>query len=196
MVKLTAKSWTVVEDTASAETERLEMFLHKSEQGEEILESLDEFAVKELDGEENGMDLAEDDDDDEDDDGDDGDDDANSFGGFSDGDEDGDDDEAEESAAMQRQRELEAEISGRPATKSTALDPKAKARLEAKKALEKKAREEAEALERAKGMLSKKKRKLFEQMQYTNSKKSAEDMKLRAKRRKNEKELVKKKGRV
>ena len=37
-------------------------------------------------------------------------------------------------------------------------------------------------------MLSKKKRKLYEQMIYTNSKKSAEDEKLRAKRRRLEKE--------
>ena len=53
------------------------------------------------------------------------------------------------------------------------------------------AREEAEELERQKGMLSKKKRKLFEQMQYTNNKKSGEDKALRAKRRKLEKEKAK-----
>ncbi|KAK3938912.1 Pescadillo [Diplogelasinospora grovesii] len=101
-----------------------------------------------------------------------------------------DEDDEEASAALQRQRELEAELSGK-SVKAKQVDPKTKAKLEAKKALEKKKREEAEDLERAKGMLSKKKRKLFEQMQYTNNKKSAEDMKLRAKRRKLEKELAK-----
>ena len=58
----------------------------------------------------------------------------------------------------------------------------------------KKSREEAEDVERAKGMLSKKKRKLYEQMVYTNNKKSAEDQKLRAKRRKLEKEKAKSKA--
>ncbi|RBQ82203.1 hypothetical protein VDGD_06101 [Verticillium dahliae] len=40
-------------------------------------------------------------------------------------------------------------------------------------------------------MLPKKKRKLYEQMMYTNNKKSAEAEKLRAKRRKHEKEAGK-----
>ncbi|KAK3382512.1 Pescadillo N-terminus-domain-containing protein [Lasiosphaeria ovina] len=102
-----------------------------------------------------------------------------------------DEEDEEEPATLQRQRELEAEIAGK-AVASKTVDAKTKAKLEARKALEKKTREEAEDLERAKGMLSKKKRKLFEQMQYTNNKKSAEDMKLRSKRRKMEKELAKK----
>ncbi|KAK4166815.1 Pescadillo [Cladorrhinum sp. PSN259] len=106
-----------------------------------------------------------------------------------DGDEQEDEEEGDEEddAALERQRELEAEISGKK-VKSKQVDAKTKAKLDAKKALEKKKKEEAEDLERAKGMLSKKKRKLFEQMQYTNNKKSAEDMKLKAKRRKLEKE--------
>jgi len=45
-------------------------------------------------------------------------------------------------------------------------------------------------------MLSKKKRKLYEQMVYTNNKKSAEDQKLRAKRRKLEKEKAKGKAKA
>ncbi|GAB1309993.1 mRNA-binding ribosome synthesis protein nop7 [Madurella fahalii] len=114
------------------------------------------------------------------------------FGGFDEEEEEGSEEEEEE-AVLQRQRELEAEISGK-SVKSKQVDAKTKAKLEAKKALERKKREEAEDLERAKGMLSKKKRKLFEQMQYTNNKKSAEDMKLRAKRRKLEKELAAKKA--
>lgn len=114
------------------------------------------------------------------------------FGGFDEEEEEGSEEE-EEDVTLQRQRELEAEISGK-LVKSKQVDAKTKAKLEAKKALERKKREEAEDLERAKGMLSKKKRKLFEQMQYTNNKKSAEDMKLRAKRRRLEKELAAKKA--
>lgn len=97
----------------------------------------------------------------------------------------------EESAAVQRQQELEAELTGKP-VKSKQQNGKDKKKVEARKALQKKAKEEAEELERAKGMLSKKKRKLFEQMQYTNTKKSAEDEKLRSKRRKIEKQKGKK----
>ncbi|KXX83107.1 Pescadillo [Madurella mycetomatis] len=114
------------------------------------------------------------------------------FGGFDEEEEEGSEEE-EEDVTLQRQRELEAEISGK-LVKSKQVDAKTKAKLEAKKALERRKREEAEDLERAKGMLSKKKRKLFEQMQYTNNKKSAEDMKLRAKRRRLEKELTTKKA--
>ncbi|KAL2198879.1 Pescadillo N-terminus-domain-containing protein [Corynascus similis CBS 632.67] len=111
------------------------------------------------------------------------------FGGFSEGEEEEASDDDEEEVTRQRQRELEAEISGRAVQSDKKnVDAKTKAKLEAKKALERKKKQEAEELERAKGMLSKKKRKLFEQMQYTNNKKSAEDMKLRQKRRKLEKE--------
>ncbi|KUI70705.1 hypothetical protein VM1G_06102 [Cytospora mali] len=120
------------------------------------------------------------------------------FGGFSeaedqDEDEDEEDEEEagasdeEESTAVQRQRELEAELTGKP-VKSQSQNSKDKKKAEARKALEKKTKEEAEDMERAKGMLSKKKRKLFEQMQYTNNKKSAEDEKLRSKRRRIEKQ--------
>ena len=109
--------------------------------------------------------------------------DAGSFGGFSEGEEES---EEEGEETLQRQRELEAELSGK-SVKSKSVDAKMKAKLEAKKALAQKAKEEAEELERAKGMLSKKKRKLFEQMQYSNKQKSAEDQKLRSKRRKLEK---------
>ena len=130
-----------------------------------------------------------------------------SFGGFTDeedleggnedeedGDGDGGEGEEEEgSEALQRQQELEAELTG-GSVKAKKQDPKAKAKVEARKALQKKSQEDAEELERAKGMLSKKKRKLFEQMMYSNSKKSAEDLKLKAKRRKIEKELGKRAG--
>jgi pescadillo protein len=101
--------------------------------------------------------------------------------------------EGDEDEATLRQRELEAELAGAP-VKAKAVNNKTKAKEQARKALSKKAKEEAEDLERAKGMLSKKKRKLYEQMIYTNNKKSAEDQKLRAKRRKLEKEKAKAKA--
>ncbi|KAG6310257.1 mRNA-binding ribosome synthesis protein nop7 [Claviceps purpurea] len=105
-----------------------------------------------------------------------------------------DDDESADEDAL-RQQELEAELTGAP-VKSKATNVKAKAKDQARKALSRKAKEEAEDLERAKGMLSKKKRKLYEQMIYTNNKKSAEDQKLRSKRRKLEKEKAKTKGKA
>jgi len=114
------------------------------------------------------------------------------FGGFS---ADEEEEEEEEEDAEQRQNELEAELTG-GAVKSKNTNAKAKAKEDARKALSKKAREEAEDLDRAKGMLSKKKRKLYEQMVYTNNKKSAEDQKLRAKRRKLEKEKAKGKAKA
>ena len=134
-----------------------------------------------------GMDVASDeDDDDEDESGD-----EDGFGGFSE-DED-EEEEGSEDDAAERQAELEAELTG-GAVKANTVDKKSKAKEDARKALAKKSREEAEDMERAKGMLSKKKRKLFEQMQYTNNKKSAEDEKLRAKRRRLEKEKKKSKA--
>ncbi|KAG5938345.1 mRNA-binding ribosome synthesis protein nop7 [Claviceps sorghi] len=105
-----------------------------------------------------------------------------------------DDDESANEDAV-RQQELEAELTGAP-VKSKTTSNKDKAKEQARKALSKKAKEEAEDLERAKGMLSKKKRKLYEQMIYTNNKKSAEDQKLRSKRRKLEKEKAKGKGKA
>lgn len=122
-----------------------------------------------------GMDVADEDDEDEDED----------MEGDEDEDEDADEDEDEEEED-DRQNELEAELTG--ASVKAKQNGKAKAREDALKALNKKERQEAEDLDRAKGMLSKKKRKLYEQMMYTNNKKSAEDEKLRAKRRKHEKE--------
>ncbi|KAI1422611.1 Pescadillo N-terminus-domain-containing protein [Xylaria sp. FL1777] len=151
-------------------------------------EEEDSFAVKKPKAAANGMDVdASDDDEDEADDG--------SFGGFSEGEgearEDDEEDESE-SEELRNQQELEAELSGKP-VKQTKMNARSQ-KLEAKKKLAQKAKEEAEEIERAKGMLSKKKRKLFEQMQYTNNKKSAEDQKLRAKRRKLEKQKARAKA--
>ncbi|KAI1484797.1 Pescadillo N-terminus-domain-containing protein [Biscogniauxia mediterranea] len=158
---------------------------------EEVDEDADNLAVKDVKARDtaDGMDVAESEDDKEDEADD-------TFGGFSDdekaGDEDDEDevDDEDQAAELQYQRELEAELTGKP-VKQAAMNPRAKAKMEAKKKLAKQAKEEEEELERAKGMLSKKKRKLFEQMQYSNNKKSAEDQKLRAKRRKLEKQKAK-----
>lgn len=109
-----------------------------------------------------------------------------SFGGFS-----GDEEDEEEDAELQHQKELEAEISGKRITRS-ATKPQDKAKAEARKKLAKQARDEAEEVERAKGMLSKKKRRLYDMMEYTNNKKSDQDKALRAKRRKLEKEKAEK----
>ncbi|RDL33978.1 SET-containing protein [Venustampulla echinocandica] len=47
VVKLVALSWTVVQEESSGETERLEVSLHKSRHGQELLESGSIFEVKE-----------------------------------------------------------------------------------------------------------------------------------------------------
>ncbi|KAN0092256.1 putative Pescadillo like protein [Hyaloscypha variabilis] len=109
--------------------------------------------------------------------------DADSFGGFSDAEEE--EDEAT-STALQRQRELEAELTG-VALEEKEIDPRAKAKADARKKAAKRAKEEDEELERAKMMMSRKKRKIMEKMIYSNKKKDAEAELLRAKRRKIEK---------
>ncbi|TVY52411.1 Pescadillo-like protein [Lachnellula cervina] len=102
------------------------------------------------------------------------------FGGFSEA-EDEDEDETADSA-LQRQRELEAELTG-VALEDKVANPKA----DAKKKAAKRAKEEDEELERAKMMMSRKKRKILEKMVYSNKKKDGEAEALRAKRRKIEK---------
>jgi pescadillo len=113
-----------------------------------------------------------------------GDSEPDSFGGFSDADSASDDEVT--SAALQRQRELEAELTG-VALEESEIDPKAKARADARKKTAKLRKEEEEELERAKIMMSRKKRKILEKMVYSNKKKDAEAEALRAKRRKIEK---------
>lgn len=104
------------------------------------------------------------------------------FDGLSSAEEDASDDEATTSA-LQRQRELEAELTGAPLAADT-TDPKTKAKTDARKKAAKKAKEEDEELERAKMMMSRKKRKILEKMVYSNKKKETEAEGLRAKRRK------------
>lgn len=175
---------TIPLEEQQTEGEALEDSEEEVEEEEAEADEDDDLAMKKIGSGAEGMDVALGSDEDGDDD---------AFGGFSDdekadGAEELDDDD--QAAELQYQRELEAELTGKP-IKQAALNPQTKAKAEARKQLAKQAKEEAEDIERAKGMLSKKKRKLFEQMQYTNSKKSAEDQKLRAKRRKLEKQKAK-----
>lgn len=173
---------TVPLEEQQTEAEALEADVSDAEEDEELEDDDDNLAVKAA---AEGMDIAGSEEDESE-----GEEDNGSFDGFSEGEEADEDEEEEVSAALQRQLELEAELTGNT-VKSKQEDAKTKAKAEARKALQKKAKDEAEELDRAKGMLSKKKRKLFEQMIYSNSKKSAEDLKLREKRRKIEKELAK-----
>jgi pescadillo len=108
------------------------------------------------------------------------------FAGFedenADGVESGNEDEDERS---QHQKELEAEAAGLPFSSAAASGKPINGKIgpEAKKRALKRQKEEEE-LERQKMMMSLKKRKLFEKMQYSNSKRNAEAEKLRGKRRK------------
>lgn len=151
--------------------------LEDQEPEKEALEADDSDEEVEAEDLAEGMDVDDDDDDEDEEDGDEDDVDA---------DEDEEEEDEDEDSEDQRQNELEAELTG-ASVKTKKVNGKTKAKEDARKALSKKSREEAEDLERAKGMLSKKKRKLYEQMIYTNTKKSAEDEKLRAKRRRLEK---------
>ncbi|PKS08293.1 hypothetical protein jhhlp_005237 [Lomentospora prolificans] len=124
---------------------------------------------------------------------------GSAFGGFSADEDEADgvasegqmDEDEDEEDDKKRRLEIEAELSGKNLKAGSVDKPEAKAKADKRKALAKKAREEEEELERAKGMLSKRKRKLFEKMQYSNNQKSEEDLKLMAKRRKLEKEKAK-----
>jgi pescadillo len=91
----------------------------------------------------------------------------------------------EEDERSQHQKELEAEVAGLPFSAGGKTDKVTNGKFdaEAKKRAAKK-REEDEELGRQKMMMSRKKRKLFEKMQYSNSKRDAEAEKLRNKRRK------------
>jgi pescadillo protein len=110
--------------------------------------------------------------------------DAGSFGGFSDDEEDSEDEVT--SSAKLRQRELEAELSGVALVEEN-VDPIQAKKLEARKKAARNAKEADEEIERAKMMMSRKKRKILEKMVYSNKQKDKEAEGLRAKRRKIEK---------
>jgi pescadillo protein len=139
------------------------------------------LATMDVDATAGGMDVAGSDEEESDS----GDEVIDTFGGFSDAEEEEEDDEAT-SSAKQRQRELEAELSG-VALEENTVDPRVKAKADARKKAKKMATEEDEELERAKMMMSRKKRKILEKMVYSNKQKDAEAETLRAKRRKIEK---------
>ncbi|POS83301.1 hypothetical protein EPUL_005068 [Erysiphe pulchra] len=111
-----------------------------------------------------------------------------SFSGFSDSDEEENNEDGEDATefALRRQKELEAELSGAPILKKD-INPRAKDKINARKVAAKRAKEEAENVERATMMMSRKKRKIMGKMIYSNMKKNAEAEALRSKRRKLEK---------
>ena len=154
----------------------------------------DEVAVKSstrLD-DEHGMTIGEDEDEDKQGKDEEGqsEDDGNSFGGFSDDEKEGaeasEDEDYEDMVA--RQLELDAELKGN--TLQAKQDARAKAKAEQKKRLATKAKEEADELERRKGMMTKKKRRLYEMMERSKNKNTAEAEKLMRKRRKIERSLA------
>lgn len=102
------------------------------------------------------------------------------FGGF---DSEPEEPDAATKKAQDHQAELEAEALGLPVTKDAGATP-AKA-LKAKRTREE--REKQEEIERLKGMMPRRKRKMFEKMQYSNAQKDAATEKLQGKRRKIEK---------
>jgi pescadillo protein len=103
--------------------------------------------------------------------------------------EDEEEDDSEDEAAR-HQRELAAEAEGRSVNPDADATPKTLRKKEAEKAQKAISRQRKEAQEetdRQKMMMSRRKRKIFEKMQYSNAKKDAEAEKLRGKRRKIEK---------
>jgi len=98
-----------------------------------------------------------------------------------------------DSAARQAQAELEAEALGRtPAPASTSAKDKRKKEREVAQAKRKRdERERLEDIDRRKGMASRKFRKSYEKMAYSNARTDEEAEKLRAKRRKIERGVVK-----
>lgn len=185
-----AEQQTEAEAEAEDDSDEEEEEEDEEEDEEEIEGEVDEI---ELDEEDDGMDVNLADSDDEssaaevdavaDD---------NDFGGFGEDASDSDDSITRESRA--HQAELEAEALGK---KLPATDPKqkkkaAKVQAQGKRSAEAKAKEEE--VERRKMMMSRRKRKMYEKMVYSNERKDEEGEKLRGKRRKIEKENQKAKA--
>lgn len=106
------------------------------------------------------------------------------FDGFEDG---TDVDEGNEDPDVLHQKELEAEATGKPGSVA-AKDARQAGKDKASKQRDASKKKETEEIERRKMMMSNKKRKLYEKMQYGNEKKDANAAKLRQKRRKIERE--------
>ncbi|EGP87098.1 unnamed protein product [Zymoseptoria tritici ST99CH_1A5] len=100
---------------------------------------------------------------------------------------------ASQRAALAHQAELEAEALGKPVV---AAEPPTKTSLKAAASASRKAKDKAEKedVERRKMMMSRRKRKMYEKMVYSNEAKDVEAEKLRGKRRKLEKEVAAKKA--
>ncbi|PNS21783.1 hypothetical protein CAC42_381 [Sphaceloma murrayae] len=96
-------------------------------------------------------------------------------------------DEEEADGLTSYQRELEAEVRGGANTVDAGSTPAKGLKGAAQKKREKLAKEQKEETDRQKMMLSRRKRKLFEKMQYSNSKRDEQAEKLRGKRRRIEK---------
>ncbi|KAF2771072.1 hypothetical protein EJ03DRAFT_325869 [Teratosphaeria nubilosa] len=104
------------------------------------------------------------------------------IGGFSD-----DEEDAAPDAARDHQAELEAEAKGISVKAKTEKDKKLEAKKAAQAKRDRQNREEEEQIQNRKMMASRRKRKMFDKMQYSNAKKDEEAEKLRGKRRKIEK---------
>lgn len=89
-----------------------------------------------------------------------------------------------EAAALQYQRELEAEAAGLPFTTQEAGPTPGKVVSEARKKADRKRKDAEEELDRQRMMLPNRKRKLFDKMQYGNKKRDEEAERLRKKKRK------------
>ncbi|KAJ6256716.1 hypothetical protein Dda_8582 [Drechslerella dactyloides] len=100
------------------------------------------------------------------------------------------DDEQSDDEDLQHQRELEAEAAGRPYTAPTAANGK---KSQAKRKADKAQKARDEELDRQKAMMTKKKRKLYERMEFGNKKRQDEKEQLERKRRKIEREKRKSK---
>lgn len=155
-----------------------EMQQRRSGVAEELLDRDDDGDFGE------GMDVAGSEDEDEDEDEEEDDERENdAFEGFSDADPEVDDETMEQN---NYQAELEAEALGLPPPVSQPSGGKSEARRRA----EKRKRDEEEELERREGMLTNKKKKLYRKMKYSNNLVEEEARKLRAKRRKLDREGV------
>jgi pescadillo len=178
---------TLEEQEAEGEAEEAAQIEDEDEDEDEEMEEVEEEQqVEEVDDEnkgdqvdENDMDVADSDDESEEDEtveieADD------TFGGF----DDAADEESEPDEEAQHQKELEAEAQG----KSSVPVAVGKDRiLKAARARQQERSKKDAEVERQKMMMSNKKRKLYEKMQFGNSKKDVEAEKLRSKRRKLEK---------
>jgi pescadillo len=177
---------TLEEQEAEGEAEEAAQIDDESDDEGEMEEIEEEQEGEEVDGEdesdeidENGMDVAGSDDESEEDEGveiea------ADAFGGFDDAAEE----ESEPDEEAQHQKELEAEAQGK--SSAPVLNGKDKISKATRARQQEQSKKDAE-VERQKMMMSNKKRKLYEKMQFGNSKKDVQAEKLRSKRRKLEK---------